>query len=200
MMKNRPNFIVSEIFPVLTDSLPTLNGYRLVSESGESWKIGGKLAYRLAKNLGGHWNWADHRIITDMALPKSDIDEVVKEAWSAQPDVYQHLERVEPDSTLKPSAYALATFAAYGLARDHRHIIKKLLAENRVDLGPGYIERIHDIRPWIVSGQPSLSVSVSSRLVYKQDVYEYASNLSSHDELIGLWVADKNTTFKGPVK
>ncbi|MFW9890508.1 MAG: hypothetical protein ACFFER_20230, partial [Candidatus Thorarchaeota archaeon] len=195
----KENNTLAEVFPVQVDNLPHMEAYSLSLRGGEASKVGRKLAYRFGKKLGGHWIWADYRIVTDRPTPQSEIDSVLQDAWSSQPDVYRHLEGLHDDPNWTPSVNALAAVAAYGIARDHDHAIKRMLAEERVHLDPAYIDRVHEIRPWVIGGNPSLSVSVSSRLVHKQDVNEYASSISDTSRLVGLWVADKNSTFKGKV-
>lgn len=192
-------FALSEVFPIQTKSLPMLSAYRVEVGRGESYLVGGKLAYRLMKQLGGHWVWADYRILTDHSAAQADIDRVVEQSWSAQPDVYQHLERVQPDKTWKPTPNAIARFVANGLSRDYEHMMKQLLSKERIHLGSGYIDRMHIIRAQVAQDSPAISVSVASRLVHKQDLHEYAMTLTDPEDLVGLWVADKNGSFKGEI-
>ncbi len=66
--------VLAEVYPIQKDSLPELTAYNVEVGSGKSYLVGGKLAYRLIKRHGGHWVWADYRIITDFAATQSDID------------------------------------------------------------------------------------------------------------------------------
>ena len=52
---------------------------------------------------------------------------------------------------------------------------------------------------WVVQNQPAVSISVSSRIVHKQDLEEFAATVGKPEDLIGLWVAAKSSTLKGQV-
>jgi len=161
--------------------------------------VGPKLAFRLTKRLGGHWVWADNRLATDALRTQTDIDKAIEKAWSDQPEVYKHLEGVRQDPSWSPPADACARFVAQGLSRDYKDQIGKILSKDRSFVGSAYVERIHEIGPQVVQGIPSLSISIASRLVYREDLHEYARHLANPDELIGLWVADKNSSLKGEI-
>src|SRR5690554_2240657 len=57
--------LITEIFPIKTEEIPQLHGYKLDVTGGDLSTIGGKLSYRLKRRFPGHWAWADKRIITD---------------------------------------------------------------------------------------------------------------------------------------
>lgn len=94
---------------------------------------------------------------------------------------------------------AQADFVAKGLFFDIWGDIRGVLRGKVVDLGDVRVERVHEIRGWVVDGQPAVSISVSSQLIYKQDLKDFASKNDTPEQLIGLWVADKTSSFKGEI-
>lgn len=190
--------LFTEIFPVRADALPELSSYTLETNGGETSTIGGKLAYRLKHTFPGHWAWAGWRIVTDAPQPEEAVMKVVETLWAEQPDTFRALRRVNLARNWVPSAQTQADFAARGLLADEEKKIRQLLDNQKQDLGSAYVERVYEIRGWVVQGQPAVSISISSRLVFKQDVATYAKKVPQ-EALIGLQVADKTGTLKGEI-
>lgn len=106
---------------------------------------------------------------------------------------------MSPDETWNISPQAQADFVAKGLFEDLRPEIQQALRAKSISLGKVQVERVYEIRGWVVENQPSVSISVSSRLIYRDDLCVYAGNLSDQNDLVGLWVADKTSTMKGVI-
>ncbi|HWR26443.1 MAG TPA: Piwi domain-containing protein [candidate division Zixibacteria bacterium] len=191
--------IFTEIFPVLTTALPKLFAYRLDAGGQDTSTIGGKLSYRLRKKFKGHWVWATNRIITDTLRTQKEIMSVVEDLWHEQPNVFKNLRDVKQESDWQPTPQAHAGFVANGLLADIEPEIKKILQEKTQDIGNARVERVHDARGWVVQGHPAVSVSISSHLIYKQDLKSYTSSISTPEDLNGLWVVDKTSTLKGEI-
>lgn len=191
--------LMTEVFPILTETLPPLYSYSLDLSDGDKSTVGGKLAYRLKRTFEGHWAWADSRIVTDAPQDESHIMEVIKPLWAEQPKIFHGLRGIKLDSNWKPSAKALSDFVARGLLSDYEGEIRSLLNAQKRDLGNVYVERVIDIRGWQVQHKPAVSVSISSRLLHKQDVADYIAQYGV-DDLEGLEVADKTSTLKGTVQ
>lgn len=188
-----------EVFPIQTSTLPRIFAYKIDTGGGDASTIGGKLAYRLRRKFKGHWVWTSNRVVTDAQQPPNEIMSVVEELWREQPDVFKDLKDVKYDPDWRPTSYAQAIFVANGLFVDIEHEIRDVLYRKTQDIGNARVERVHEIRGWVVQGQPAVSVSISSRLIHKQDLKSYAGGISSPEELIGLWVGDKTSTLKGEI-
>ena len=147
----------------------------------------------------GHWAWANRRLVTDTPQEESKITPIIQRLWSEQPDIFRGLRGIalEPDKRI--SAQGIAEFVVRGLLAEKYPQLRKELDRRRQDLGKAYVDRMHDARPWVIAGQPAISISISSRMVHKQDCREYALEMGE-DELVGLLVADKSSTFKGEVQ
>jgi len=191
--------LFTEIFPIKSSALPELSAYHLEIKGGDYSTIGGKFAYRLKKTFDGHWAWASSMIVTDSPQDIAEIMKVVNTLWSEQPDIFKGLRNVTSVSNWQPDAHAISEFVAKGLLTDIEKNIQDVLSKDKQDLGNAVVERVHTIRGWVVRGDPAVSVSISSRLVLKQDLKGYASRVSQ-DQLIGLQVADKTSTLKGELK
>jgi hypothetical protein len=188
-----------EVFPILTSTLPQMFAYKLETGGEDASTIGGKLAYRLRRKFKGHWVWASERVVTDTQKPLDEIMSFVEQLWREQPDIFKDLRSVTHDTNWTPTPYAQAIFVANGLFGDIEDKIKQILSRRTQSIGDARVERIHEVRGWVVHGQPAVSISISSRLIYKLDLKSYADNVSSSNELIGLLVGDKTSTVKGKI-
>ena len=54
----------ADFFPIQSDRLPQLYAYRIVGDDNVN-TVGGKLSYRLRKNLSGNWVWSNYKLISD---------------------------------------------------------------------------------------------------------------------------------------
>ena len=190
--------LFTEIFPVKEPSLPALSAYRLEIRGGDNSTIGGKLAYRLKKTFSGHWAWAGGLVVTDFPQEVSEIMKVVTTLWSEQPETFKGLRTVSAIQNWKPDARGISEFVARGLLFDVEKNVQQVLSKNKQDLGNAVVERVHEVRGWVVDGVPAISVSITSRLVLKQDLKTYAARVQP-EQLIGLQVADKTSTLKGEI-
>lgn len=191
--------LLVEVFPIRLESIPPLFAYRVNISGGDLGRIGGKLSYRLRRKFGNHWVWTSGHILTDVPQSQDKIDRFVENLWQEDPDTYRNLVSMNPDDTWNISPQAQADFVARGLFEDLRPQIQQALRAESISLGKVQIERIYEIRGWVVENQPSVSISVSSQPLYRDDLWTYASKLSDQSDLVGLWVADKTSTLKGVI-
>lgn len=190
----------AEVFPIEAGSLPKLTTYNLkVSGNANIPTIGGKLAYRLRSKYGGRWVWTSNHLLTDS--PSSEFKSVVQDLWKEQPDIFQYLIGVHPNNW-KPSPQAQADFVARGLVPELEEKIQTILAQDAKVIGDARIERVYSTRGWAVDGNPAISLSITSNLIYKQDLKTYISRNTQRalkESITGLWVADKIGTMKGEI-
>lgn len=199
MTTPQPPQIFVEVFPVKSNSLPKFSAYRLDTGRADPSPIGGKLAYRLKRTLRGHWAWTTNRVVADLEHDVNDIMNVVKTLWAEQPAVFKDLRGVVRDLDWHPTPQAQADFIARGLIPDLEPQLRSFLSRQRQDLGDAFVDRVYETRPWVVQGQPAVSMSISSRLIHKQDLKTYASTVTSLDDMLGLLAADKTSSLKGEI-
>jgi len=222
--------IFAEIFPIEVSTLPTLTAYRLLASTTSTLTdstVGGKLAYRLRRDLSGHWVWTANRLLTDKPADEDVVMKVIETLWREQPMVFKNLQGIKIEPNWQVLAQSQADFVARGLISDIEPEIRKLLNRQSRFLNSARVERVYDIRGLVVKDQPALAVSVSSRLVYNKDLSEYLTSLSlankpktgsplneanteqpstqldktqlSEEVLIGMWVGDKTSSLKGEI-
>lgn len=202
---NKNLTVFAEFFPINQEALPPLFAYQLqltgTRQNNNLATMGGKLAYRLRREFGGHWVWTANRLVSDLP-PKEEAEfkMVLANLWNEQVAIFKSLQKVKPDEYWQPSPQALADFVARGLLADLDSDIRHLLTQDSLRLGKARLERVHEIRGWVVAGEPALSISVASRVVYLQDLNGYLrANSDKIDSIVqdGLWVADKTSSLKG---
>ena len=191
--------LFTEVFPVDTSAIPQLFAYRIDAGRGDLSIIGGKLSYRLRKTFQGHWVWIRNRIITDTHPEIEEIRTVVEALWKEQADVFKDLRDVQPDVNWHPDPQSQAEFVARGSFLDVESRIRQILAEKNQDLGNAHVERVHDLRGWVVQGKPAVSISISSRLIHREGLKTYYRHLSDVEDLVGMWVIDQTSALKGEI-
>lgn len=191
--------IVTEVFPVMSGHIPPLRAFEAMTGSTPRNIAAGKMAYRLRKAIGGHWASSEGKVLTDTTANEDAVRDVLSDLWRTQGTTFADVRGARYDQNWKPNAKSFADFVAHGLMDDLRHELSARVPP-RIDLRTIWAERLFDIDPWVISGRPAVSVSVSSRLVHKQDVLAYLRAHSGPEALIGLEVCDLTSTLKGEVE
>lgn len=198
-MQQATTTVLVEVFPVQPAAIPSLIAYQLQVHNGDLATIGGKLAYRLQRMFNGHWLWSERRVVTDSLQSDEVLKQVISTLWSEQPDIFQGLLAIQQDVAWRPTAQVLADFVACALFRDFQPEVNQVLATLTQDLGRIRIQRACEVRGWVVREQPAISISITSRLLAKQDLKTYARQIALPERLIGLAVADKLSGSKGEI-
>lgn len=188
------NPLFVEMFPIATSA--PLTAYRVLGEES----VGGKLAYHLRLRLPGAWVWLSSRLITDEPPNPVELMMALDNLRESHPDTFGGVEGVEEDYGWRPDPHLIADFVVRGpVATLESTIRQALTGAGGSKLGEMRIERESRITGWEVGGKPALSISIQTRLVYPQELSEYAKGLKSNKELIGLWVADRTSTLRGEI-
>ena len=188
-----------EVFPINVSALPKLYAYKLITGSKNISTIGWKFAYRLKTEFGGHWVWSENKIVGDKLISDLEIKKVIEVLWKEQPDVYRNLQGLKLDIDFEIAHQSQADFVAFGLFADIQREIKLILSQRNHDLGRAKIERTYGVKAWVVNNHPSVSISVQSNLIYKEDFKTYAAKVSNLDQLLGIMVEDKGSTLKDEI-
>jgi hypothetical protein len=190
--------LFTEIFPLREDALPRLYAY-IPRFKGDVGRIGGKLAYRLRKSLGGHWQWMFGRIVTNVAPNPVKLLMTVDEIKAAAPKVFGHLELLEEDVRWRATPEAQAEFAIRGPLDALDANIRDALEKVQFPVKNVRVERECKARAWVIGGVPAVSLSIVTRLVYTHSIREFAATLAKPAELVGLSVADQTSTLYGEI-
>jgi hypothetical protein len=197
----------SEVFPIRLEALPPVTAYRLTfthavtaAERGLlERKIGGKLTYRLRSVLGGMWVWLSGHIITDTPANPAKLVMVTDQAKRDQASLYKGLDGIEEDYTWQPSAEDVAEFVVRGPLKMLESQIQQALAQTTLPLQNARVEREFRARSWVVNDQPSISLSVISRLIYEPEIETFAANLPKAADIVGLPVIDRTSSMQGEI-
>lgn len=197
--------LFTELFDILPGNLPPLSAYALnVRGSNSPVRSGRKLADRLMRTFGGHWVWTDDVIITDTPKSSDEIERTIRDIRIREADAFKDLAGISLIETWVPTSRAQADFVAQGLFSDLGNEIQAAL-QLPVDLdGKATVEREFNVRGWVVDGKPTVSISIESRVIFRDDLKTYMSRLTSAVDVVGLYVSDKvrfeNGTFmKGEI-
>lgn len=201
-----PQFF-TEVFPVVTTSLPRLSAYRLVlrenvsqAERGEAERrIGGKLTYRIRSVLGGAWTWLGGRVVTGSTPNPVNLMMAIDETRRSGGTLYKDLDGIEEDYGWAATTMQVAEFAARAMAEPLLPEIQSALAAMTLPLKGASVERDVRVRGWLVGDHPALSLSIVSRLIYEPGFVAWANSLSAITDVIGLPVADKTGGMQGEI-
>jgi hypothetical protein len=197
----------TEVFPIQLEALPHVTAYRLTFASAETAaervqlerKMGGKLTYRLRSALGGTWVWVGGHVITDTPPNPVKMLMVVDEARRDQSSLYKGLEGLEEDYSWHAGPDEIAEFIIRGPLEALEPQIQAALAKTAIPLRNVRVEREFRARSWVANGQPAISLSVVSRLLYEPDVETFAATLPKINDLVGLAVMDKTSSMQGEI-
>jgi hypothetical protein len=188
-----------EIFPIHPDAIPKLVRYRLDFITGADSRfmdeIGKRLAARLRRLLDGDWLWLNQSIITDNAeLNPMEVVLIGHALKNDFPDFFRSLDSIQPQTSADVTPSETATFI-------HRTALKKLndALQTEVEQFNDKIPRAQTKREvklqnWDVNGQPAVSISIASRLIYDQSLQAFIGDETDADRvyerIISLWVTD----------
>lgn len=197
--------VFTEVFPILTEHLPSLAAYRIAvnAESADraemERKLGGKLVYRLRTLLDGTWVWAGSRVLTDSPTEPAILDAALQSARQHTAALRKGVRGLEYLAGWQPTPELLAEFVVRGYIEWLTPQIQEALTTTTVAVRNAHVTRECRARAWNVAGHPSISLSVVSRLIYDQEVQEYAAALPKVTDIAGLMVTDRSTTMQGEI-
>ncbi|RME02793.1 MAG: hypothetical protein D6805_08740 [Planctomycetota bacterium] len=190
--------LLAEVFPVSFQKLPSLYAYRPVAEAGD-FSLIGKLLYELHRAFPtGHWIWHREWILSDYRLEEAQKWEFLERLWQRQREVFSPLQNLELLPDWQGDDLARLEFLRRGMILQDLLTPKILLAQGQ-SFGVAKVLRWCELRPWVVEGRPSLSLSIRSYLVHKLDLWEFSQTSADLQGLVGLGVLAKDTFLEGRV-
>jgi hypothetical protein len=186
-----------EVFPI--ETIPHLQAYLVQMSDGSTPKFGSKLAYRLRHKLPGCWVWADGRMLTDTPPEPMKLLMALDAIKEEQPKTYGKLALLEEDYAWQPTPEIIARFVIRGPLNALGNTIGQALASTGARVGNARTERESQASAWVVNGEPAVSFSIVSHLIYATDLYTYALGVEKTSELVGLRVAEMSSTMQGEI-
>src|SRR5688500_6625302 len=84
--------LLTELFDIIQETLPTLYAYRLnLRGSNNEVRSGRRLADRLMRVYGGHWVWTDEVIATDTVKSPEEVEQVIRDIRIKEAEVFKDL-------------------------------------------------------------------------------------------------------------
>ena len=191
----------AEFYVVETENFPTLFAWQPVINSSETQSVGWKMARRLPHMYGGHWIWAEERLVTDQQVTSKQMEDALGVFWGTQDSAFNKVVNIQEDESWKPGVRTIAEFVAEGLAADENKGIRAILRNYKRSIPRAMIEREHYIRGWDMSGVPVISVSVSSSITSTVDFPQQVQRLdkTDQDRVLDLLVRDTTSDTKGEI-
>lgn len=196
-----------EIFPVEPAALPALVAYRLHASpdlpAASLDRLGGLLAARLRRSLPGSWQWAGGHLIVEAGHEAVELAITLDMLKADQAQPFADLLDLEPVPGWQPAAAVLAGHVV-------RFRLRDLLGEMQAEIDR-MVTRIRNastqrevrLLPWDVAGEPAVSLSIISRLIYYQDAQFYAGKATTAkdatDRLDGLWAVNTLNGQRGEI-
>ncbi len=189
-----------EVFPVITENLPTFYAWGLNAPDDQAAELGQKLAHRLRIRTHGHWIYARGRLVTDAQRTRTEMIEFLKTLWESDDEVFKAICGIDADETFKETAQTVADLIAFGVDDDLRKPILEILRADRRVIRSALVEREHGICGWVVDGKPAISITLHSRLVSAYSLPQYIKQrVQRTEDLIDLPVRDKTSTLRGTI-
>lgn len=179
----------TEVFPVDVSKIGQLTAYKVNMKKGLPNILVDDLLTRLEKAFSGNWIWNGQEIITDNAPSPVQIDislDVLREEY---PAIFRHLDSISENTAWFPSVEEAANFVGGYSFRSFDDEIRQILRKHGTRIPNGYVMRDYLLNGWEVDGQPALSFTLKSRVLYFQNV---RAMLAQTIDVIGLQVIDKS--------
>lgn len=190
--------LFSELYLIDTAHLSRFYAWRIETHASEITSLGRKLAYRLSRLIGGHWIWAENRLVTDKKLTQSQAKDLLTSIWGDSTARFKDVNSLQPDLSWEPLPETIAEFVAFGLCSDLERSLTHQLSKHRRTMRNAVVNRIYDLHGWNVNGQAALSISVSSQIISTKPFGDFAASVPQED-LRGMMVKDKTSTLKGEI-
>jgi hypothetical protein len=181
--------ILTELFPIQTENVPSLYSYRLeTAGQPELNEIGGGLSWPLAEQRPDDETWAwsktRKRLYANVNRSAEELKPIVKHCRQSGQDRFQPLMNIVPDGPADADPQAVADFVAWGRWHDVKYDIYDALNAEGFNVSPVYVRRKCGRKPRVVDGHPALQVYVSSEITH-------------HDTLRQIWADDPDLDLRG---
>ncbi len=178
----------TEVFPLDVSKIGQLVAYDISMGKGSADALMDDLLMRLTKAFAGHWIWTGSQIITDNAPSPVQIDISLDVLRNEFPAIFAHVDSLSEKTNWYPTIEDAANFVAAYSVQIFDDYIRGILRKHGTRIHNAYMMRDYFLRGWEVDGQPALSFTLKSRLLYLQNVQ---ATLDREVDVTGLEVIDK---------
>lgn len=200
--------IIADFFPINRNKIPPLYAYKIQINGSDSYrKVGAQLSYRLrtvfAANNQDAWFWSRGFLISTQQKTPAELQTALNRIWEQYPQEFYHLHAIVSDPSWQPNAQAIADYVNRNLLQDKRkpfnQKIQRILKSYSHTIQNLTVRRNWSTRGWDIWGEPAISISITSELLYNIDFRHFANRQNHIEDLIGLWVLVKAQDFKGKI-
>ncbi|GAB4516021.1 MAG: hypothetical protein OHK0046_20530 [Anaerolineae bacterium] len=189
-----------EIFPVEPAAVPVFLAYQLISPPGDLNRAGHRLARQLKRAYQGNWLWFDQRLLTDNERSAIELMITLDVLKAEQPALFEHIESIERDLTWQPGPQQQAEIALRHALRPLDGRMADALKALEARVRNALIEREHKLQAWAVGAVPSISISIASRMIYDQNIQQFAGTERDaavlNEKLADFRVVDPQTDLR----
>lgn len=199
MINHLEKRVITEFFSINEKSYGSLYVYRLKIGGGQLKSIGGRLAYRFRKIIGGFWNFSDNMLISNKFIAVEKATEILKKLWETGDKNFLDLHEIKFSRNAKPSVKAFADYAANFLKYCYSREIKIIIGKHQVSDGNVIVKRRINIRGWRIFNSPAVSISISSNMYHTETLDKYLAKIKNLKDIIGIPVTDILNSHKGEI-
>lgn len=193
-------YIISEVFQVDEARLPRLYTYEIRVHNRSLREVGGRLAVRVARRFKGRWVWSDGLLVSDVECDAVALQELLRELWESESELFGSTTAIYPVQAAI-TAKMKADFVAQGVFKSLYSKARQALERFNETVGDKVVvRRVHEVRGWVVDGQPAVSISVESSIEMIELFADYVRRLSHPEGAVGLYVGDLNGSLTGEIE
>lgn len=192
--------LFTEVFPIESALTEYVGMYMLTSDlaAPDLERAGRVLAKRLRDSYPAEWVWAGGRLLTDTARSDIEMTIALDILRGAEPERFDGIGAIAADPT--PDAKRAAEFILRTKIEQHRPALNAALRTYNTTLPAAEtsvkVERDVRLTAWTVGDRPSLSLTVSARLLYGRDA---AGALDVLGDVDGLRVSLPDAHFSADI-
>jgi hypothetical protein len=188
------SILVLSVFPIQAAAIPQLYAYQVLPSEPAAIAAGGKFAFRVQQELGGHWTFTDQRLVTDQSRPVGAVIALLHRLWTEAPDLFRDVRFIQADPTWTPTPLSLAHFMARAIfpAQESAAITAILTkAEPPRLIGQGVqVRLVLNVYGRVFAGAPCLDLNLKTELCSTESLPALARRLGRMDDLTALLAED----------
>ncbi|GAB5490706.1 MAG: hypothetical protein Phog2KO_09210 [Phototrophicaceae bacterium] len=178
----------TEVFPIDGAKIGQLCAYEISVKQGSAESFVDDLLLRLQKAFMGQWVWVGHHIITDNPPSPMQLDITLDILRKEFPALFGSIMAIQEHVNWQPTIEDAAKFMTKACIKKYDSTIREVLRSHGTRVKNAYVMRDYHLQGWEVDGQPALSFTIQSRLLYLQN----AQATSEKDiDILNLQVIDK---------
>lgn len=184
--------LFTEIFPLANPPRVTLYTLRFESAPADADRVGRALGRRLSKTYGSTWVYADGLLMTEDDRSPVELMITVDLLKGESPEMFAAVQALE---TADASPQATAEYVVRTTLKAQESALESALKPFNATLQTAdavvRVERNYALSGWASQGNPCVSITISTRLTYQQDLQAFVERLPDASDVVGLRVTER---------